>query len=107
MASEECTRTLRLLARSRNVLVSGPPGTGKSRLLAEVALAFETSFGIAPSGGAPKLNPARGIPIPPAAGGAPEEIPAPTKTSRKVFRTVFHQNSKYRDFLSGITPAVN
>ena len=26
---------------------------------------------------------------------------------RKVFRTVFHQNSKYRDFVSGITPAVN
>ncbi|WP_409339131.1 AAA family ATPase [Pseudomonas baetica] len=27
--------------------------------------------------------------------------------SRRVFRTVFHQSSKYRDFVSGITPAVN
>jgi 5-methylcytosine-specific restriction protein B len=107
MASDDCKLALKLLARSRNVLVSGPPGTGKSKLLAEVALAFETAFGIAPSGGAPKLNPVGGIPIPPAAGGADKDIPAPTKTNRKVFRTVFHQNSKYRDFLSGITPAVN
>lgn len=107
MASEECKQALKLLARSRNVLVSGPPGTGKSKLLAEVAIAFETAFGIAPAGGPPKLNPVGGIPIPPATGGPVKDIPAPTKSKRKVFRTVFHQNSKYRDFVSGITPAVN
>ncbi len=106
MASEDCKQALKLLARSRNVLVSGAPGTGKSKLLAEVALAFETAFGLAPAGGPPQLNPIGGIPIPPAA-GAVKDIPAPTKMDRKVFRTVFHQNSKYRDFLSGITPAVN
>jgi len=106
MASEDCKRALKLLARSRNVLVSGAPGTGKSRLLAEVALAFETAFGLSPAGGPPKLNPIGGIPIPPAA-GAVKDIPAPTKMDRKVFRTVLHQNSKYRDFVSGITPAVN
>lgn len=107
MVSDDCKQALKLLARSRNVLVSGPPGTGKSKLLAEVALAFETAFGISSSGGAPKLNPVGGIPIPPSAGGPSKDIPAPTKTNRKVFRTVFHQNSKYRDFLSGIIPAVN
>lgn len=106
MVTDDCKQALRLLARSRNVLVSGPPGTGKSKLLAEVALAFETGFGLAPAGGAPKLNPVGGIPIPPVA-GAVKDIPAPTKLDRKVFRTVFHQNSKYRDFVSGITPAVN
>lgn len=106
MATDDCKQALKLLARSRNVLVSGAPGTGKSKLLAEVALAFETAFGLAPAGGAPKLNPMGGIPIPPAA-GAVKDIPAPTKMDRKVFRTVFHQNSKYRDFVSGITPAVN
>ncbi|WP_336235800.1 AAA family ATPase [Achromobacter dolens] len=106
MASEDCKQALKLLARSRNVLVSGAPGTGKSKLLAEVALAFETAFGIDPAGGAPQLNPVGGIPIPPAA-GAVRDIPAPTKRDRKVFRTVFHQNSKYRDFVSGITPAVH
>jgi 5-methylcytosine-specific restriction protein B len=107
MASEDCKLALKLLARSRNVLVSGPPGTGKSKLLAEVALAFETAFGLAPTGGAPKLNPVGSVPIPPAPGGTSKDIPAPTRTNRKVFRTVFHQNSKYRDFVSGITPAVN
>lgn len=107
MASDSCKEALKLLARSRNVLVSGPPGTGKSKLLAEVALAFETAFGIAPAAGAPKLNPVGRIPIPPAAGDADKDIPAPTKTNRKIFRTVFHQSSKYRDFVSGITPAVN
>lgn len=106
MASEDCKQALKLLARSRNVLVSGPPGTGKSKLLAEVALAFETGFGITPAGGPPQLNPVGGIPIPPAS-GAVKGIPASTKRDRKVFRTVFHQNSKYRDFVSGITPAVN
>lgn len=107
MASYDCTQALKLLARSRNVLVSGPPGTGKSKLLAEVAQAFETGFGIAPAGGPPTHNPVDGIPIPPVAGDAIADIPAPTKTNRKVFRAVFHQNSKYRDFVSGITPAVN
>jgi 5-methylcytosine-specific restriction protein B len=107
MVSEDCKQVLRLLARSRNVLVSGAPGTGKSRLLAEVSLAFEQAFGIAPAGGPPQLNPLGGIPIPPAAGGAVKDIPAPLKMDRRVFRTVFHQNSKYRDFVSGIGPAVN
>lgn len=104
MVSDDCKKALKLLARSRNVLVSGPPGTGKSKLLAEVAIAFENSFGINVSCGAPSLDPTGDIPIPPSVGGVNEDIPSPTKTSRKVFRTVFHQNSKYRDFLSGITP---
>lgn len=107
MVSEDCKQALKLLARSRNVLVSGPPGTGKSKLLAEVALAFETGFGLSPAGGPPKLNPVGGIPIPPAPGGTVKDIPAPAKVNRKIFRTVFHQNSKFRDFVSGITPAVN
>lgn len=105
--STDCKKALKLLARSRNVLISGPPGTGKSKLLAEVALAFEAAYGITAAGGPPQLNPVGGIPIPPAAGGTAKDIPAPSKIDRKVFRTVFHQNSKYRDFVSGITPAVN
>ncbi len=107
MASEDCKKTLKLLARSRNVLVSGAPGTGKSKLLAEVAYAFESGFGISAAGGPPQLKPVGGIPIPPSGGGDAKEIPAPNKLDRKVFRTVFHQNSKYRDFVSGITPSVN
>lgn len=105
--SSDCKEVLKLLARSKNVLISGAPGTGKSKLLAEVALAFETGYGITAAGGPPTLNPIGGIPIPPAVGTASRDIPASTKNNRKVFRTVFHQNSKYRDFVSGITPAVN
>lgn len=105
--SDECIETLKLLARSKNVLVSGSPGTGKSRLLAEVALAFETGFGVSPSIGAPTLVHTNPIPIPPSPGQIMEGIPAPHKANRKVFRTVLHQNSKYRDFVSGILPSVN
>lgn len=103
--SADCLRVLGLLARSRNVLLTGAPGTGKSKLLSEVALAFESILGTASTGGIPRLNPVRGVPIPPAADPV-KGIPAPTKMDRRVFRTVFHQNSKYRDFVSGITPAV-
>lgn len=104
--STDCLRVLNLLDRSKNVLLTGAPGTGKSKLLAEVAAAFESAFGITPMGGTPMLNPIKGIPIPPSVGMV-KKIPAPNKQKRKVFRTVFHQNSKYRDFISGITPAVN
>jgi 5-methylcytosine-specific restriction protein B len=31
-------------------------------------------------------------------------MPSPGKASRKVFRTVFHQNSKHRDFVTGMIP---
>lgn len=107
--SEACKQALKLLARSRNVLVSGPPGTGKSKLLAEVALAFLTPPG-QESNAAPKHDPSNPIPIPPtkkAPDFLSQHFPSASKTDRKVFRTVFHQNSKYRDFVSGITPAVN
>lgn len=106
--SSDCVHVLALLARSKNVLLTGAPGTGKSKLLAEVAGAFESGFGVAAVAtiGAPTFNPRAGIPIPPAAGAA-KNIPAPVKSDRKVFRTVFHQNSKHRDFVSGISPTVN
>lgn len=109
--SLECKEALKLLARSRNVLVSGPPGTGKSKLLAEVALAFSKGIAQTAAAGVPVHNPASRIPIPPTTGAMnpaiAKDYPAPAKTDRKVFRTVFHQNSKNRDFISGITPAVN
>jgi 5-methylcytosine-specific restriction protein B len=109
--SPECQEALKLLNRSRNVLVSGSPGTGKSRLLAEVAMAFGSGIAKAPVGGPPVHNPAGIIPIPPTAGivapALAKNYPAAAKTDRKVFRTVFHQNSKNRDFVSGIMPAIH
>lgn len=112
MASEfsrECLEVLARLAVAKNVLVSGPPGTGKSRLLGEVAQAFE--IGVPKKGGSPVPvhDPKSKIPIPPSATDDPglvKAMPCPGKTARKVFRTVFHQNSKHRDFATGLIPNV-
>lgn len=108
--SSECALALEMLARCRNVLISGPPGTGKSRLLAEVAAAFAEGFPGQGATGEPLHLPNAPIPIPPAK-TAPTDAdanryPAPDKEQRKVFRTVFHQSSKHREFVSGMVPVV-
>lgn len=108
--SAACNEVLSRLASARNVLVSGPPGTGKSILLGEVAKAFE--LGVPKPGAAPLPvhNPRGAVPIPPAVAETPagyaKAMPAAAKTARKVFRTVFHQNSKHRDFTTGMIPNV-
>lgn len=123
MISEESQRILKLLARSRNVLISGPPATGKSKILSEVAHAFENGYGLATlsdipqSNSTPLFNPDSAIPIPARRQQSESSInaltqsttrvvPASKQRNRKVFRTVFHQNSTYRDFVTGITPSI-
>lgn len=102
--SEDASAILELLRDRHNVLISGPPGTGKSRLLSEVARAFE---GRTPTGPVHVPGAAIAIPqAPPVAGSLRGILPSPERTSRKVFRTVFHQNSKYRDFVTGLVPVV-
>lgn len=108
--SGHCIEILSRLKTSRNVLISGPPGTGKSKLLAEVARAFEMKAPASGSAPQPVHNPRAKVPIPPPPAAVPDALvkamPAPGKATRKVFRTVFHQNSKHRDFATGMIPNV-
>lgn len=110
--SPECLDVLSALSERHNVLISGPPATGKSRLLNEIAKAFGTLSTPTPTQ-SPILDPGASVPIP-ARPPAPTldptlqaVLPSPGRTDRKVFRTVFHQNSKYREFLTGLSPSLH
>ena len=90
---------LALLAERRNVLLAGPPGTGKSMLLGEVAALFERHI----EESSPKYNAEASVPIPAVTGaGLPGAIGQ--AANRRVFRSVLHQSSKYREFLTGMMP---
>lgn len=105
MPGDRAPDVLRLLASRHNVLISGPPGTGKSRLLGEVASAFDPPVAVR-SG--PVVEPAARVAIPatPPVPPLPGWYPSASRTNRRVFSTVFHQNTKHRDFVSGLVPGV-
>ena len=94
-------KILELLSSKKNVLLMGAPGTGKSRVMNEVA---ETFINGGTRLAQPSHVPGAGIPIPAVAAPTGLDLAMLKKANRKVFRTTLHQNSKYRDFLTGIVP---
>ncbi len=98
--TDKAIEILQMLKERHNVIVSGPPGTGKTRLLNQIARLFRAK----PAG--PVHVPGAEVPIPAKPPVPPSEtwLPSPDREERAVFRTVFHQNTKYRDFVTGLVP---
>lgn len=82
----------------RNVLLYGPPATGKTRLISELFQALKSS---------PESN--EGIILDPDDANAPfsrpeQELPIPKPV--KVVWTTFHQSYGYEDFVLGLRPEI-
>ncbi len=90
------------LISQKNVLLTGPPASGKSTLMNEVAEYFSVQGG---TSNYPTHNPNDSrVPIPREPSGGNSHM---GNKQCKVFRTTFHQNYKNRDFISGIIPSFN
>lgn len=96
---------LEKLQSRHNVMLTGAPGTGKSRLMNEVAQEFSVARQPV---AAPAHIPGAAVPIP-ADVETPimRRLPFLQATNKRVFRTTFHQNTKYRDLITGIVPMIN
>ena len=96
--SVHADQILRKLARHKNVLIVGPPATGKSHVMAEIRTAFR--------GTPPPAYDGKGLaPFPKVETRKVEPwMPSPKKFNRHVLDTTFHQGTKHRQFVSGISP---
>lgn len=96
--SQQAVDVLCLLKQHHNVLISGPPAVGKTQLLAELRYWFtqvpKTGFSAKGRTAFPPVSPIE------------ECVPSPDRTDRKVLSTTFHQGTKYRDFVCGLSPSV-
>ncbi|MFE0315337.1 AAA family ATPase [Streptomyces albogriseolus] len=99
--SDACIRIMGLLSERNNVLLSGPPATGKSRLLAELKSAFQTAVKAGAS-----YRPERRIPLPANNTTVPGWLPSPERDNRKVFVSAFDQSTHQRDVLRGLVPRI-
>jgi len=98
---DDAREVLRALALRKNVILSGPPGTGKSRLLNQVRDLFQWKQDKVGGSLTGRIS------IPAATSPLPDWFPSPLRTnSRHVYPTVFDQNTKYRDFMRGLVPKI-
>ena len=84
--SKDAVAVLRLLRSHHNVLISGPPGTGKSRLLAEIRYWFKKVV-------TPAFDPSgpNAFPTDESIEGIEDWLPSPERTDRRVWTITFHQ----------------
>lgn len=92
--SPDARRVFDALRRSKNVLITGAPSTGKTHLLSQVARWFEEAPGVV-------FDP-EGVPFPPAGGS--EWLPSRDRKNRRSFRMAFHPGTRHRHLLRGLEP---
>ena len=103
---ERFERIIRIIQQDKLVMIMGAPGTGKTRILNQIAEYFEK--GQVNSSEQRQHFPGSAVSIP----AIPTDdsigsLPMIRRQNRKVFRVTLHQNSKYRDFVSGIMPKLD
>ena len=103
---EKFESILKKIQHEKLIMIMGAPGTGKTRVLNQIAECFEKG-GVSSS---PSRRHVPGSPVAIPATPEPDSIgtlPMLSRRNRKVFRITLHQNSKYRDFISGIMPKLD
>ncbi len=101
MTTPSHSEVLQALSDRKNVLLEGPPGTGKTRLIADV-VARLSGTATGGGGGRPAIAPSTpGQPFTSTAGtGAPQPLP----TSMNIEWVTFHQSYTYEEFILGRRP---
>lgn len=88
---------LRMLAEDKNVLLAGAPATGKTTMLNLVETLFAQR-------GETGVDPYGPIAFPFSMASDVNAFPSKGCKNRRVFRTTFHQGTRYRDFVRGLAP---
>lgn len=101
MLAPDVSSVLTALARYKNVLLEGPPGTGKTRLVTDVISAISN---ISPStgGGRPQIRPGAGF-----GSDSGQSFESPLPESMTVEWVTFHQSFAYEEFILGRRPIPN
>ena len=96
--SPDVVRVFDALRDHKILIITGPPATGKTRLLSEVSRWFVKSPGVG-------FESVDDVPFPQQDDSL--QLPSPSRDNRKVFRMVFHPGTRYRHLLRELEPTPN